>query len=120
MAKSATGRAARPGTASKTTAVTAPTAPRRRKAAAPGGGPARAAVRPTSRCKFTLFNRLGQPRSYYLVEPMDLPRPPHDPKKKTVAHSVIVVDRSGAMYGAIEETRDTLLKVLTLDEYAQF
>lgn len=96
---------------------------RRKKTAAPptpalaAGGPL---TRPTTRHRFTLYNLLGQPRAYYLVEPIDLPRPPADPKAKAVAHSIIVVDRSGSMYGAIEETKDTLLKVLTLDEYAQF
>jgi hypothetical protein len=63
---------------------------------------------------------LGQPRAYYLVDPIDLPRPPADTKAKSVAHSIIVVDRSGSMYGAMSATRDTLLKLLTLDEYAQF
>jgi len=86
----------------------------------PGLAPAGALARPTTRCKFTLFNLLGQPRAYYLVEPMDLPRPPADPKAKAVAHSIIVVDRSGSMYGAIDDTKDTLLKLLTLDEYSQF
>ncbi len=42
------------------------------------------------------------------------------PKKKTVAHSILVVDRSGSMASAMADTRNTLLKLLTLDEYAQF
>lgn len=79
-----------------------------------------ALVRPTEATKFTLFNLLGEPRAYYLVEPKPLDRPAPDPKKKTVAHSVIVVDRSGSMYSAMADTRDTLLKLLTLDEYAQY
>lgn len=89
-------------------------------AATPALAPAGPLARSTTRTKFTLFNLLGQPRAYYLVEPAEVPRPPVDPKKKTVAHSIIVVDRSGSMYSAMADTRDTLLKLLTLDEYAQF
>lgn len=84
----------------------------------PGGTPL--LVRPTGPTKFTLFNLLGEPRAYYLVEPKELDRGAPDPARKTVAHSVIVVDRSGSMYGAMAATRDTLLKLLTLDEYAQY
>src|SRR3954464_11273151 len=114
------------GTPKKTTSkapAKAPATPKARKKASsetPALTPAGPLVRPTTRCKFTLFNLLGQPRAYYLVEPIDLPRPPADPKAKAVAHSIIVVDRSGSMYGAIEDTKDTLLKLLTLDEYSQF
>jgi Mg-chelatase subunit ChlD len=111
-----------PSTSKKAVAKAGTKTPKTKKAtpAVPGLAPAGELVRPTTRCKFTLFNLLGQPRAYYLVEPIDLPREPADPKKKTVAHSVIVVDRSGSMYGALEDTKDTLLKLLTLDEYSQF
>ena len=76
-------------------------------------------ARPSTRSKFTLYNLLGKPRGYYLVEPVEVPREPSK-KKQAVAHSVIVVDRSGSMYSALGETKDTLLKILTLDEYSQF
>jgi Mg-chelatase subunit ChlD len=98
----------------------APAARGKKATITPEAGPAPLLVRPTGPTKFTLFNLLGEPRAYYLVEPKPLDRPPPDPKRKTVAHSVIVVDRSGSMYGAMADTRDTLLKLLTLDEYAQF
>jgi Mg-chelatase subunit ChlD len=78
-----------------------------------------ALARTTGRSKFTLFNLLGQPRAYYLVEPQELPRDTKS-KAKSVAHSVIVVDRSGSMYSDLPATKETLLKILTLDEYAQF
>jgi hypothetical protein len=115
MAKASTGSkkaVAKAGTPTRT--------PRKATPAVPGLAAAGALARPTTRCKFTLFNLLGQPRAYYLVEPIDLPRPPADAKKKAVAHSIIVVDRSGSMYSALGDTKDTLLKLLTLDEYAQF
>ena len=72
---------------------------------------------PEGKSKFTLFNLLGQPRAFYIAERVELERPKVDPKAKTVAHSIIVVDRSGSMYGQMKEVRDTLLKLLTLDEY---
>jgi hypothetical protein len=75
---------------------------------------------PEGRTKFTLFNLLGEPRAYYVVDRVPLARPKVDPKAKTIAHSIIVVDRSGSMYGQMREVRETLLKLLTLDEYKQF
>lgn len=115
MAKAAT-------TPKKAVAKASPATRKPKKAtpATPGLAPAGGLARPTTRCKFTLFNLLGQPRAYYLVEPIDLPREPAGKKKNAVAHSVIVVDRSGSMYGALGDTKDTLLKLLTLDEYAQY
>src|SRR5947207_15375097 len=111
MAKASTGK---PAATKKTTTSVAKAGPTTRKKAtpaAPGLAPAGALARPTTRCKFTLFNLLGQPRAYYLVEPIDLPREPAGKKKNAVAHSVIVVDRSGSMYGAIGDTKDTLLQL---------
>lgn len=103
------------------TAVAKPATPRKRIAtpqtqAAPAGPLAR----PEARSKFTLFNLLGEPRAYYVVEAKDLERPPVDPKSKTVAHSIIVVDRSGSMTWSMPELREHLLKLLTLDEYSKF
>ncbi|MBY0515020.1 MAG: VWA domain-containing protein, partial [Gemmataceae bacterium] len=119
MAKTtAAGTARKAPTKSVATAGT--TTRKKAGAATPARAPAGPLARATTRTKFTLFNLLGQPRAYYLVEPADVPRPPVDPKKKTVAHSILVVDRSGSMYSAMADTRDTLLKLLTLDEYAQF
>lgn len=96
-------------------------APAKKKATpATKAAPAGALASPDGRSKFTLFNLLGQPRAYYVVEKEPLERPKVDPKAKTVAHSILVVDRSGSMSGAMKELRDTLLKLLTLDEYTQF
>ena len=82
--------------------------------------PSGALVRPEGRTKFTLYNLLGEPKAYYVVDRNELERPPVDPKAKSLAHSIIVVDRSGSMSGAMSDLRDTLLKMLTLDEYTQF
>ena len=66
---------AKAATTSKKAVAKAGTTPKTKKAtpAVPGLAPAGTLARPTTRCKFTLFNLLGQPRAYYLVEPMDLP-----------------------------------------------
>ncbi len=118
MAKKAAAAPSKPAAKKSTAVAKAPA----KKAAAPAtkAAPAGALASPDGRTKFTLFNLLGQPRAYYVVEKEPLARPKADPKAKTVAHSILVVDRSGSMYGAMKELRDTLLKLLTLDEYTQF
>ncbi|MBX9582239.1 MAG: VWA domain-containing protein [Gemmataceae bacterium] len=120
MAKTTAAGTARKAPTKPTSVAKAGTTRKKAGATTPARAPAGPLARPTARTKFTLFNLLGQPRAYYLVEPAEVPRPPADPKKKTVAHGVIVVDRSGSMYSAMADTRDTLVKLLTLDEYAQF
>ncbi|HLW67745.1 MAG TPA: VWA domain-containing protein [Gemmataceae bacterium] len=72
---------------------------------------------PLRRTRFTLYNFLAQERGWYLVEPAPVPLPA--PPERTVAHSIIIIDRSGSMRRSIEEMKATLLKLLTLDEYKQ-
>ncbi|AMV23174.1 von Willebrand factor type A domain protein [Gemmata sp. SH-PL17] len=122
MAKTPAGKSAAP---QKTAAPKKPAAkPKTPKAkvtpGAPALAPAAALARINTRSKFTLFNLLGQPRGYYLVEPVELERDESAGSAKSVAHSVIVVDRSGSMYSDLAATKETLLKILTLDEYAQY
>jgi Mg-chelatase subunit ChlD len=108
---------------SATSAKPATSAVAKKKAAPtnkPQAQPAGPLARPEGRTKFTLYNLLGQPRAYYVVDAEELKRPPVDPKAKQLAHSIIVVDRSGSMYGSINDLKDHLLKLLTLDEYGQF
>lgn len=117
MAKSTAGKgAAKPAAKPKT--------PKTPKAKVTPGTPALAEAAPLARTtassKFVLYNLLGQPRAYYHVEPHELPREKAKSGAKAVAHSVIVVDRSGSMYSDLPATKETLLKILTLDEYAQF
>lgn len=120
MAKAAAGKkTAAPKKAAKPAAK--PKTPKAKVVAGtPALAPAGALARSTTRSKFTLYNLLGQPRAYYLVEPAELPRDAKKGTGKSVAHSIIVVDRSGSMYSALAATKDTLLKVLTLDEYAKY
>jgi Mg-chelatase subunit ChlD len=70
--------------------------------------------------RFTLYNLMGQPRAHYFVERSELTREPEQPGSRTVAHSILIIDRSGSMYGVIEDTKDTLIKLLTLEEYNNF
>jgi Mg-chelatase subunit ChlD len=118
MAKSAAG-AKKPTAAKPAKSAAKPKAKKTSMPGTPELAPAAALARPSSRSKFTLYNLLGKPRAYYLVEPAQLPREAAS-SKKAVAHSVIVVDRSGSMYSDLPATKDTLLKILTLDEYAQY
>jgi Mg-chelatase subunit ChlD len=70
---------------------------------------------PPRRSRFTLYNFLAQERGWYLVEPAPVPLPAL--AERTVAHSIIIIDRSGSMRRNIEDLKATLLKLLTLDEY---
>lgn len=78
------------------------------------------ALRSDERSRFVLYNLLGKERSYYDVRRFDLARPAGPVAEKAVAHSIVVIDRSGSMSGWIEELKDTLIKLLTLEEYRNF
>jgi Mg-chelatase subunit ChlD len=73
-----------------------------------------------ARTKFTLYNLLGKERAYYLVDRFDVERPRRRSAEPTVAHSILIIDRSGSMHPYLAELKETLLKLLTLDEYSQF
>jgi hypothetical protein len=67
--------------------------------------------------KFALYNYAGNPTAYYIVQ-----HQPVDPAQITtaqqVSHHIMVVDRSGSMYSEMEPLKAMLLKLLTLEEYA--
>ncbi len=73
-----------------------------------------------TRTKFTLYNLLGKERAYYLVDRAEVERPKRKVSKQSVAHSIIIIDRSGSMYSYLPDLKDTLVKLLTLDEYSQY
>src|SRR3954447_13337517 len=75
------------------------------------------ALRSDERSRFVLYSLLCKERAYYDVRRFDLQPPAERVSDKTVAPSVIVIDRSGSMSGWIEELKDTLIKLLTLEEY---
>jgi len=67
--------------------------------------------------RFTLYNFSGKEKAHYLVERKSLDQDNQNLGKPPIAHSIIIIDRSGSMYGAIEELKENLIKLLTLDEY---
>lgn len=112
--------------ARKRTTTSAPKSASTRAAAAPP-----ATVRPTAartaaplrtdvRSRFTLFDQLGKERATYLVDRVAIERPAQPAEAKTIAHSILVLDRSGSMSPWIEDLKETLIKLLTLEEYRNF
>lgn len=73
-----------------------------------------------TRTKFTLYNFAGNEKAFYLVDRTKLERKPGDIPEKAVAHSIIIIDRSGSMYSDLEPLKETLIKLLTLDEYNNY
>jgi Mg-chelatase subunit ChlD len=109
-----------PAKGKTTRKAAAPTKPR---TAGKGGAqpqPAPITAGGETRTKFTLFNLLGKERAYYLVDRVDVERPRQKVSKQSVAHSIIIIDRSGSMYSYLPDLKDTLVKLLTLDEYSQY
>ncbi len=82
--------------------------------------PATRAAGGETRTKFTLFNLLGKPRAYYLVDRVAIERPRKKASDSTLAHSILVIDRSGSMADHLPDLKETLVKLLTLDEYSRF
>lgn len=72
-----------------------------------------------NRTKFTLYNLAGKEKAYYLVDKLNL-QINADISQKAVAHSIIIIDRSGSMSYDIAALKETLIKLLTLDEYINF
>jgi Mg-chelatase subunit ChlD len=70
----------------------------------------------TSKSKITLFDFDGTPRKTYSVSMEKFTPDPSEVKKK-LGNQIIVVDRSGSMYYDIEALKDTVIKVLTLNEF---
>jgi len=66
--------------------------------------------------KVTLFNFDGSPRVTYSVSTENVASDARKINKK-LGHQIIVVDRSGSMYHDIDALKDTVIKVLTLNEF---
>lgn len=96
----------------------APPVRRRKAAPVPHVHSPQPTPRPSSSVRFCLYDLAGAPKEYYRAEPGD-PRGQTTAAPPTVAHHVVVVDRSGSMYGAIEPLKDTLVKLLTVDEFTK-
>lgn len=77
-------------------------------------------VASNSRTKFTLYNFAGKPKAYYLVNRSPLEIKTETVSEKSVAHSIIIIDRSGSMYSDLGPLKQTLIKLLTLEEYNNY
>lgn len=66
--------------------------------------------------KFPLRNFKGNPTRFYRVERENLTFATGAEVKKP-SHHILVVDRSGSMYGTIGDVKSTIEKLLTLSEY---
>jgi Mg-chelatase subunit ChlD len=64
--------------------------------------------------KFALYDYLGRPKGHYTVEEVALAAPV--PAKQS-SHHIVVLDRSGSMYGDLPAVKTMVEKVLTLEEY---
>ncbi len=67
--------------------------------------------------KFALYDYTGQIKDYYLVDKKLLDNQQDNLTQSSIAHSIIIIDRSGSMYHDIEQLKEYLWKLLTLDEY---
>ncbi|WP_353932160.1 vWA domain-containing protein [Okeanomitos corallinicola TIOX110] len=72
----------------------------------------------SQKTKFAVYNLAGKEKAFYLTEQVKLEIKPDAIPKKMVAHSIIIIDRSGSMYYDLEPLKETLIKLLTLDEYS--
>jgi len=70
-----------------------------------------------SQSKFVLYNFAGEAKGYYLVDRQPFQPAKLDSAKPGIAHSIVIIDRSGSMYSDLGSLKDNLLKLLTLDEY---
>lgn len=66
--------------------------------------------------KFPLCDYRGTPRQYLIAEPIALASL-EESELPSLAHHILVLDRSGSMYYDIEALRTTVVKVLSLDDY---
>jgi hypothetical protein len=65
--------------------------------------------------KFATHDYLGRPKALYRVEEVALTAPPTPTRK--ASHHVLVIDRSGSMWGELDAVKGMVEKVLTLEEY---
>jgi len=68
----------------------------------------------SSNIKFALYDFNGSPKEFYFVDEVVVPKHVLEP---TVAHHIVVVDRSGSMYGVMNDTRAMVEKVMVAEEF---
>ena len=72
-----------------------------------------------NRTKFTLYNFAGNAKAFYLVDRLNFERKPGDIPEKSVAHSIIIIDRSGSMYYDLKPLKETLDQAFDLRRIQQ-
>ena len=122
MARQRTTSSSKQTTKTPAKAKTTKTPAKIRESAPEGGLPRTlpAGLHTDVRSKFVLYNLLGKERAYYQVDRVEVEKPKAPAKAKTLAHSILIIDRSGSMYSYLGDLKDTLIKLLTLDEYSQY
>jgi hypothetical protein len=67
-----------------------------------------------SKFMFGLFDFTGTFKSGIFVNEVEVPKPVLEP---TVSHHVVIVDRSGSMYGVMNDTKTMVEKVMVAEEF---
>jgi len=68
----------------------------------------------SSNIKFALYDFNGSPKEFYFVDEVEVPKPVLEP---TMSHHIVVVDRSGSMWGVMKDTRAMVEKVMVAEEF---
>lgn len=64
--------------------------------------------------KFALYDFAGKAREFFVVDEIAVPKPVLEP---TVSHHIVIVDRSGSMWGVMNDTKAMVEKVMTVEEF---
>ena len=64
---------------------------------------------------FALFDLAGTFKQGYFLNEVEVPKPMVEP---AVAHHIVVVDRSGSMWGVMDETKAMVEKVMVAEEFS--
>jgi len=67
-----------------------------------------------SKFMFGLFDLTGAYKQGYFINEVEVPKPVLTP---TVSHHIVIVDRSGSMWGVMEDTKAMVEKVMTVEEF---
>ena len=68
----------------------------------------------TAEIKFTSHNFDGSVRDHFVATPITPPTPKPDP---AVAHHIVIVDRSGSMWGSMEAMREMVERVMVCEDF---
>ena len=64
--------------------------------------------------KFALYDFNGTPTAHYVVDTIDVPKPALE---KTVSHHIVIIDRSGSMWGAFSKAAASAISTPTRSTY---